>query len=406
MNMIKILLSGANGKMGQMIASCVANDEDMVVVAGIDKMPNVRQNPFPVYENFSQVIESVDVIIDFSRPDALRDILKFAEEKQLPAVLCTTGYSDQEKTLIAEASIHIPVFFSANMSLGVNLQMELCKKASEFLGEKFDIEIVEKHHNQKVDSPSGTALAIADKINEAFLGGKEYVYGRTPAMRAKRELKEIGIHAVRGGTVVGEHDVLFLGNDEIIEVHHRAMSRQIFAEGAIRAARFMKGKGAGLYSMQDIISGTKIVSSIYAEEENDAIITLINVPHEPQYISDIFDALAKNINDLDTISQAYPQNGTVDIAFSIPASDVEIAKTVLAEFDGLEYDCLTEITKLTIEGEGMRRQFGVVAKLFSALAADHIKTYIVINSQTRISFCIDSKHTTKAIKAVTQAFDL
>ncbi|WP_407923510.1 ACT domain-containing protein [Christensenella hongkongensis] len=158
--------------------------------------------------------------------------------------------------------------------------------------------------------------------------------------------------------------------------------------------------------MQDIISGMKIVSSIYAEDENDAIITLIGVPHEPQHIADIFDALAKNSVNLDTISQAYPQDGKVDIVFSISSSDIEIAKSVLSEFDGLRYDCVTDITKLTIEGEGMQRQFGVVARLFSALAADHIKTYIMTNSQTRISFCIGSKNTTKAITAVTQAFGL
>ena len=404
--MIKVLISGINGKMGQILSGCIAEDENMVVVAGIDKMPDARQNPFPVYETFSRVIESVDVVIDFSRPEALPDILAFSSKKNIPAVLATTGYSDQDNTMIANASAHIPIFFSANMSLGVNLQMELSKKASEFLGDKFDIEIVEKHHNQKVDAPSGTALAIADKINEAFSGGKQYVYGRTPDVRAKRDVKEIGIHAVRGGTVVGDHDVLFLGNDEVIEIHHRAMSKHIFAEGAIRAAKFIHDKPAGLYSMQDIISGMKIVSSIYAEDENDAIITLIGVPHEPQHIADIFDALAKNSVNLDTISQAYPQDGKVDIVFSISSSDIEIAKSVLSEFDGLRYDCVTDITKLTIEGEGMQRQFGVVARLFSALAADHIKTYIMTNSQTRISFCIGSKNTTKAITAVTQAFGL
>lgn len=404
--MIKVLISGANGKMGQMIAACVSEAEDMVVVAGVDKMPDIRQNPFPVYDDFSHVVESVDVIIDFSRPDALRSLLNFAQARNVPAVLATTGYSANDKMMIVKYSGHIPVFFSANMSLGVNLQMELCKTASEFLGDKFDIEIIEKHHNQKVDAPSGTALAIADKINDVFSGDKEYIYGRTPKVRAKREPKEIGIHAVRGGTVVGDHDVLFLGNDEIIEIHHRALSRQVFAEGAVRAAQFVAGRSPGLYSMEDIISGKKIVSSIYVEEENNAIVTLINMPHDPVYIADVFDHITKNGVNIATISQAYPQDGTVDITFSVAASDLEIVRDALDMVEGLSYKCVSDITKLTIEGDGMARQYGVVSKLFSALAADCIKTYIVTDSETRISFCLKNQDTTKAIKAVTQAFSL
>ncbi|MEG0381833.1 MAG: 4-hydroxy-tetrahydrodipicolinate reductase [Christensenella sp.] len=404
--MIKVLISGANGKMGQFVAECISQAPDMVVVAGVDKMPDARANAFPVYADMQHVIESVDVIIDFSRPDALKALLDYAQSKNIPAVLCTTGYAANEKMMIVKYSGHIPVFFSANMSLGVNLQMELCKTASEFLGDKFDIEIIEKHHNQKVDAPSGTALAIADSINEVFSGEKEYIYGRTPNTHAKRENKEIGIHAVRGGTVVGEHDVLFLGNDEVIEIHHRALSRQVFAEGAVRAAKFMVGRSTGLYSMQDIISGKKIVSSIYAKEEKDVIVTLINVPHDPAYIADIFDSVAKNNVNIDTISQAYPQDNTVDIAFSISDGDMLSTKAALDSISGLQYVCTSDITQLTIEGDGMARQYGVVSKLFSALSAENIKTYIVTNSQTGISFCINSTDTTKAIRAVAQTFEL
>lgn len=404
--MIKVLISGANGKMGQTVAACVSETENMVVVAGVDKMPDIRENPFPVYGDFSHVVEAVDVIIDFSRPDALHGLLEFAQSRQIPAVLATTGYSANDKMMIVKYAGHIPLFFSANMSLGVNLQMELCKMASEFLGEKFDIEIIEKHHNQKVDAPSGTALAIADKINGVFSGEKEYIYGRTPKVRAKRDPREIGIHAVRGGTVVGDHDVLFLGNDEIIEVHHRALSKQIFAEGAVRAAQFIAGRSAGLYSMEDIISGNKIVSSIYAEEENNAIVTLINVPHDPAYIANVFDIIAHNSINIDTISQAYPQNGTVDITFSVASPALDAVKAALDTVDGLEYKAISGITTLVIEGDGMARQYGVASKLFSALAADRIKTYIITNSHTRISFCLQSTDVTKAIKAVTQAFDL
>lgn len=404
--MIKVLISGANGKMGQAVAACVSETADMVVVAGVDKIPDARENSFPVYSNFSEVVEVADVIIDFSRPDALPSLLEFAEKKQIPAVLATTGYSANDKMMIVKYSGHIPVFFSANMSLGVNLQMELCKTASEFLGEKFDIEIIEKHHNQKVDAPSGTALAIADKINGVFDGEKEYIYGRTPKVRAKRETREIGIHAVRGGTVVGDHDVLFLGNDEVIEIHHRALSKRIFAVGAVRAAAFLVNRSAGLYSMEDIISGKKMVSSIYVEEENNAIITLINIPHDPVYIAKIFDCIAQNSININTISQAYPQNGTVDITFSVALPALNAVKAALETIDGLQYETISDITTLVVEGDGMARQYGVASKLFSALAADFVKTYIVTNSQTRISFCIQSCDATKAIKAITQAFDL
>ncbi|MEG0356916.1 MAG: 4-hydroxy-tetrahydrodipicolinate reductase [Christensenellaceae bacterium] len=402
--MIKILISGANGRLGQTLSACIAPIEDMVVVAGVDKMPNVVANAFPVYDNIDSIIEHVDVIIDFSRPDALHGILEFAQKHSCAAVLCTTGYTSNDKVMIAKYAGHIPLFYSANMSLGVNLQIELAKKAAEFLGDKFDVEIIEKHHNLKVDSPSGTALSIAEHINSVFMNTKEFVYGRTPKS-TKREPKEIGIHAVRGGTVVGEHDVLFLGNDEVIEISHKAQSKQVFAEGAIRAAQYIYSKPAGLYSMADIISESNIVTNIYTEE-NDAVITLSHLPHNPKLLATIFNSLAKSEINIDIISQSYPQNDFVDVAFSLHSKDIEKAKAVIEKIGSLDFSCNLGISKLTIEGIGMEKQSGVAAKLFSALVSDDIKIYIVTTANTKISFCIDSKNTTKAIKAVTQAFKL
>lgn len=251
--MIHILISGANGKIGQILAADIAQLNDMQVVCGVDIMPDARQNAFPVYSAFSEVREDVDVIIDFSRPEALPLLLAFAQERSIGAVLATTGYTDADRKMIAEHAQHTPLFFSANMSFGVNLQMALARKAAEVLHNRFDIEIIEKHHNLKVDAPSGTALALADAINDSLDNTREFTYGRHEVSK-QREQKEIGIHAVRGGTVVGEHDILFLGPDEIIEINHKALSKQVFAQGAIRAAEFLHGKPAALYSMQDIFA--------------------------------------------------------------------------------------------------------------------------------------------------------
>lgn len=403
--MIKVLLSGVNGRLGQTLVSYISQTEDMVVVAGVDKMPNAHENPFPVYEDFTHVIESVDVIIDFSRPDALQGLLTFAEKKNIASVLCTTGYSANDKMMIVKYAGHIPVFFSANMSLGVNLQMELAKKAAEFLGNEFDIEIVEKHHNQKVDAPSGTALAIADYINTAFMDTKEYVYGRTPKLRAKREQKEIGIHAVRGGTIVGQHDVLFIGNDEVIEVHHTALSRNIFAEGAIRAAKFLAGKPAGLYSMFDIISEVGATMSLYTED-NTAVVRAECISGASCALSGVFAALSKGNIALDLVQQCALADDAVALSFCVAEDDLQRAVSVLKTLKGVKASADSGLTKFTLEGRSMLTHDNVTAKLFAALASEEIRTYLFDASSAKISFCISKDDTTKAVKAITQAFKL
>ncbi len=249
--MLKIILSGANGRLGRTLASCIAEMDDIAIVAGVDLLPAAGAS-FPVYTSFEQITEPADAVVDFSRPDALHSVLEFAQSKNISAVLATTGYSANDKMMIVKYSGHIPVFFSANMSLGVNLQIELAKKAAEVLADRFDIEIIEKHHNLKVDSPSGTALAIAEGINSVFNGNKNFVYGRHDK-NARRTPADLGIHAVRGGTVVGEHDILFMGPDEVLEINHKAYSKQIFAQGAIHAAKYIAQKAPGLYSMADLL---------------------------------------------------------------------------------------------------------------------------------------------------------
>ena len=249
--MTRIILSGCNGKMGQVITRIAADDEACVIAAGLD-INDCLPNDYPVFTNPADCNVDADVIVDFSHPSALDGLLDFAVERKLPVVVATTGLSTEQRKRLEELSNEIPVFFSANMSLGINLLIALAKKATQVLGENFDIEIVEQHHNQKLDAPSGTALAIADGISEVLPEPAEYVYDRH-SVRRKRRKKEIGLHAVRGGTIVGKHNVIFAGQDEIIELSHEAASKEVFAVGAVKAAKFMKGKPAGYYSMTELI---------------------------------------------------------------------------------------------------------------------------------------------------------
>ena len=249
--MLRIILSGCNGKMGRVIADIITKKDDIDIVAGVDL--DISQNgPFPVFKSFDDITVAADVIIDFSNPAVLSDLLSYAKEKKLAAVIATTGFSDEQIRLIYSAGAEIPVFFSFNMSLGINLLAELSRKAAVILG-GFDIEIIEKHHNQKIDAPSGTAILLANEINDELKGKMTYEYDRH-SKREKRTETEIGIHAVRGGTIVGEHEVIFAGRDEIITLSHSARSKEVFAVGAVNAAEFLNGKPNGIYSMKELVA--------------------------------------------------------------------------------------------------------------------------------------------------------
>ena len=250
--MINVLICGIGGKMGQNVLSVLANETNIRAVCGVD-IAAPAHSPVPVYDTFEKVSEKVDVIIDFSTPKLLSAILNFAKKVNCAVVLATTGYTQDDLNAIDEASKEIAVFKTANFSVGVNLLVKLVREAAAFLGESFDVEIVEKHHRLKVDAPSGTALMLADGVNEAFDDKKEYVNGREGIV-GKRG-KEIGLHAVRGGTIVGEHDVLFCGEDEEITLSHRAASKKVFAAGSVRAAKFVAGIPAGKYDMSDVLKG-------------------------------------------------------------------------------------------------------------------------------------------------------
>lgn len=250
--MINILMSGCNGKMGQVISRLASESDTVRIAAGYDITDN-KKNDYPVFTNLGDCNIEVDVVIDFSNPAAFESILDFTLAKKLPLVMATTGLSASQMEKLKSAAVQTPIFFSANMSLGVNLLIDLVKKAARLLESNFDIEIIEKHHNQKLDAPSGTALAIADAINSSLEHKQEYIYDRH-SRRKKRSKDEIGIHAVRGGTIVGEHSVIFAGNDEIIEINHSAMSKDIFGVGALKAASFIYKKKPGLYCMDDLIA--------------------------------------------------------------------------------------------------------------------------------------------------------
>lgn len=251
--MVKIIMHGCNGRMGQMISGIVEKDSEAEIVAGVD-INDVQLSTYPVYKSISDVDVEADVVIDFGAVAAIDNLLDTCAERNLPVVVCTTGLSDEQIAHLENTSKKVAVLRSANMSLGINTLIRLLKDAANvFAPAGFDIEVVEKHHRMKLDSPSGTALALADSVNEARNNEYEYVYDRS-ARREKRPDKEIGISAVRGGTIVGEHDVIFAGEDEVITFSHTAYSRAVFGKGAVQAAKYLFDKGPGLYTMQDVVS--------------------------------------------------------------------------------------------------------------------------------------------------------
>ncbi len=250
--MVRFIMHGCNGKMGQTISRIVKEDQGAQIVAGVDKYLGIA-NDYPVFDSIEKCDVEADVVIDFSNAGAVDGLLDYVAEKKIPVVLCTTGLSEEQLAKVKATSEKTAVLKSANMSLGVNMLLKLLQDATKILAPAgFDIEIVEKHHNLKVDAPSGTALALADSMNEVLDKEYNYVYDRSQE-RKRREKKEIGIMAVRGGTIVGEHEVIFAGEDEVIEFKHTAHSKAVFAKGAVEAGKFLKGQEPGMYDMKDVI---------------------------------------------------------------------------------------------------------------------------------------------------------
>ncbi|SFC15892.1 4-hydroxy-tetrahydrodipicolinate reductase [Ruminococcus albus] len=249
--MTNIAICGACGHMGRVIADVISGRDDCKVIAGIDKV-TAQYSDFPIVANVADMAEKPDVIIDFSHPSTLDDLLSYCLSNGTALVVATTGYDDEQTAKIKKAAEQIPLFFTFNMSLGVNLLADLARRATKILGDQFDIEIIEKHHNQKLDAPSGTAIMLANAINEELDNRCSYTYDRH-SVRAKRGKNEIGMHSVRGGTIVGEHEIIFAGRDEVVSLKHEAHSKSVFAVGSVNAAVFLKGKAAGLYAMDDLL---------------------------------------------------------------------------------------------------------------------------------------------------------
>lgn len=377
--MTDILICGIGGKMGRAVLAQALEDNRFRVVAGVDKA-TLTGLPCPVFPSFEACDVIPDVIVDFSRPEALSQMADFAEAHRLPVVIASTGFDQAQNARIAELATKVPVFQSFNMSLGLNLLSSFVGKAAEFFGEAFDIEIVEKHHNMKVDAPSGTALMLADAANAAFEGKKPYLFGRH-GNNVKRQ-NEIGIHAVRGGTVVGEHEVLFLGPNECVTLTHSATSREIFARGALRAALFLQEKPAGKYDMQDVISPQYAVHTFRALPAQ-ALVHLDGAGKLPA----LFALLAEAGLNLDLISQTFGPSGET-VSFTLPEADLDRACAVLTA-QGLSFTAFPKLCKLVVEGMGMTKQKGVAAALLKVFEQAEIRIYLITSGETEISLLVE-----------------
>ena len=382
--MIKIAVSGAAGRIGRTIYKSLIGSTEFEAVFGVD-VNGADDLPYPVYRKFADAPLDADVVVDFSSPAALDDILAYAAEKRARLVLATTGYTPEQEKRIEYAAKDVPVFRASNMSLGVNLLGNLAKEAAKFLGEDYDIEIVETHHNRKLDSPSGTALTLAQEVNSVRDNSLTPVYGRHEAHR-RREKNEIGIHAVRGGTVVGKHEIMFLGTGEVITLAHESENKEVFVRGALRAAKFLMTKTSGLYDMTSIIAQNYAVTSV-STEEDVALVTLPRIAFD-DFLA-LLDAIKGNDINLDMISHHFNPDETAAASFTLKGSDLKKA-------EGYIPACTLQKTvrgaaKITAEGAGMEHKSGVAADVLSLLRDAGAEVFAITTSETQISCCIDSK---------------
>ncbi len=407
--MIKVIINGACGQMGRTIMRlCKQNSSDFQVLAGVATYQCPEAEGISIVNDIMKAPAGADVVIDFSRPAALPKLVQYCQANKIRLVIGTTGLSENDKLSLERASAKIPVFLSGNMSLGVNLQIELIKKAAAALGDAFDIEITEKHHNLKVDAPSGTALMLADAVSTQFPAGKEYVFGRH-TKDIRRSKKEIGLHSLRGGTVVGEHEVEFFGQDEVVSISHKAYSKQVFGMGALRAAQYLMHKQPGLYNMHDIVTEKDVLSHLYTDDDQ-AVITISSLPNEPGVLSHIFGLIARNNVFVDMISVTVPGSVSGSVSFSLPKTQLATAlnalKTLRPLYMGMDIHALDNITKLTVEGPGMAVRHGVAGQLFSVLAEANVSIELVTTSETKIACCIKNSDVSTALAVIARQFEL
>lgn len=403
--MISVLINGICGQMGRAVyAACQASDGAFDVVAGVDARGLSDAFDCPVYPQFDDVSKRADVIIDFSVPAALPAVLRFAQRAHIPAVIGTTGLSERDLKRIETTAQIVPVFQTGNMSLGVNLQLELARMAASALGRDFDVEIVEKHHRKKIDAPSGTALMLAKAVETQFPDVLEYLYGRHEKNRPRTD-HEIGIHSVRGGTVVGEHEVLFIGDDEIVEITHKAYSKQVFARGALRAAQYLLTKANGLYSMQNIVTEHDVASRLYTCEDQAVVALAVNSCSDGLIESALEAVAARGIN-IDMIAMSASVGTHCGLGFSLAQASlhdaVDALRCLFTQYPTLQIDTHAAVVKLTVEGPGMALRHGVASKLLRILSGAKIQVRLITTSETRIEFCVDAIDAQKAVEAIQQ----
>ena len=404
--MKRVIINGCGGRMGTVLTDLIGKMNDMRVVAGVDVVTVER--PYPVFGSLELCTEEADVMIDFSSSKSLHAYLPVAVSRALPLVVATTGLGNAELELLAEASTSIPIFRSGNMSLGINLVQQLLQSTTKVLGDRYDIEIIEKHHNLKKDAPSGTALMLADSINAVRLKKLRYVCGREGS-DALRQMDELGIHAIRGGTIVGQHEVIFAGQDEVISIEHQSFSRQVFATGAISAARYTLRQRSGLYSMQDMINESSAVTTLYAFPD-EVLVSLENLPRDMDLISHLYGVLAENDVFIDMISHTGAANGHISVSFTINAKDQVKTEALLHalvdKYAEVRFSVVDSITKLTVEGPGMEFQSGVAYRVFSCMAREGIQILAVTTSESKISYVSPTSDVDRAVAIIKDEFGI
>ncbi|MBN2050213.1 MAG: 4-hydroxy-tetrahydrodipicolinate reductase [Spirochaetales bacterium] len=406
--MLRLIINGSSGRMGRVLAQAVDAADDCEIVAGIDPQGGTGDETFPIYTSIGGCTREADVLIDFSSPESVNALVDILIARKLPAVLATTGLSEQTEKKLQAAGKRIPILRAANMSVGVNLVKNLIFKTAMVLGPDFDVEIVERHHNQKKDAPSGTARVLADAVNRAREQGLNYIYGRQ-GLTGARTKSELGIHAVRGGTIVGEHDVLFAGKDEVVEVSHRAYSRLVFAEGALAAARYVASKPPGFYTMDDLVAEQTVVTNVYYSM-SEALVEITGIPSKMENLATVFGAFARADINIDMISQGLGVSNTWDLSFTVEHSDAEavdqVVKSITASVPGVSVRVETDIAKVTVGGLGMETQSGVAYRVFRAMAEADISIQAITTSETKISFVINRRSLEETLAVIKGEFGL
>lgn len=391
--MIRIALCGAGGRIGRAMYLSLLNNKDFTIVFGVD--PTLPADfPFPVFKSFQDVKGvDADIIFDYSSVKALDDILSYAIAHKTPAILATTGHSEEQMQQIAKAAEEVAIFKTSNMSLGVNLLSNLVKDATKFLGENYDVEIVETHHNKKLDAPSGTAIMLAQSVKEVRDNLFEVV-GRHG--NKKRESGEIGIHAVRGGTVIGKHTVSFFGMGESVSLSHEAESKDVFVMGSLKAAQFLVGKSSGLYNMNSLLGDFYAVTTV-SGASGITLVSLVKTTQE-SFVGLLRDIASTNIN-LDMISELVNLDGTVSVSFTVGDNDGAKVRALL-DNALIDYTAMNNTAKLTIEGAGMEHKSGVALEVMNVLNSIGAKIFAITTSETKISCCINSEKLKSAITAL------